>query len=76
MLTVHQDLALEVITALPPDDRGPILTEKVDAMQQVISDLALTGNDQTADLAVAYTYQRSVQLAGWAREGPRASALW
>ena len=32
MLTVHQDL--EVITALPPDDRGPILTEKVDAMQQ------------------------------------------
>ena len=58
----------EVIKALPPDDRGPILTEIVDAMQQVISELALTGNFQTADLAIAYTYQQSVQLAGWTRE--------
>ena len=58
----------EVIKALPPDDRGPILTEIVDAMQQVISELALTGNFQTADLAIAYTYQQSVQLAGWTKE--------
>jgi hypothetical protein len=62
---------LEVIKAIPPDDRSPILTEKVDAMQQVISQLALTGNFQTADLAIAYTYQQSVQLAGWAREVER-----
>jgi hypothetical protein len=59
---------LEVIKALPPDDRGPILTEIVDAMQHVISELALTGNYHTADLAIAYTYQQSVQLAGWTRE--------
>ena len=57
MLTVHQDLA--VIKALPPDDRGPILTEKVDATQQVISELARAGNYQTAELSIAYTYQWS-----------------
>ncbi|HME77520.1 MAG TPA: hypothetical protein VKI00_18300 [Mycobacterium sp.] len=59
---------LEVLKALPPDDRDPILTEKVDAMQHVISELALTGSYQTADLAIAYMYQQSVQLAGWSRE--------
>lgn len=59
---------LEVLKALPPEDRDPILTEKVDAMQHVISELALTGNYQTADLAIAYMYQQSVQLAGWSRE--------
>jgi hypothetical protein len=37
-------------------------------MQRVISELALTGNYRTADLAIAYTYQQSVQLAGWTRE--------
>ena len=58
----------ELLKAVPPDDRGPILTETVAAMQQVISELALTGNFQTADLAIAYTYQQSVQLAGWTRE--------
>jgi len=59
---------LEVLKALPPEGRGPILTEKTDFMQRVISELALTGNYQTADLAIAYMYQQSVQLAEWARE--------
>jgi len=59
---------LEIVKALPPHDRAPIITEKVDAMQRVISQLALTGNYRTADLAIAYTYQQSVQLAGWTRE--------
>jgi len=43
----------EVHKALPPEDRDPILTEKVDSMQRVISELALTGNYQTADFAIA-----------------------
>ena len=37
-------------------------------MQRVLSELALTGNYQTADLAIAYTYQQSVQLAAWSNE--------
>jgi hypothetical protein len=65
-LRIGRDLAL--LKALPPDDRGPIRTEKVDAMQTVISELALTGNYETADLAIAYMYQQSVQLAQWARQ--------
>jgi hypothetical protein len=64
---------LELLKALPPQDRSSILTEKVDAMQRVISELALTGNYKTADLAIAYQYQQSVQLAGWTRES-KASA--
>ncbi|HTH91699.1 hypothetical protein [Mycobacterium sp.] len=59
---------LELLKALPPQDRSSILTEKVDAMQRVISELALTGNYKTADLAIAYQYQQSVQLAGWTRK--------
>jgi hypothetical protein len=59
---------LDLLKALPPEHRAPILTEKVDALQRVISELALTGNYQTADLAIAYTYQQSVQLAGWTSE--------
>ena len=59
---------LELLKAAPPDGRDKIVTEKVDAMQKVISELALTGNYQTADLAIAYTYQQSVQLATWSRE--------
>jgi hypothetical protein len=56
---------LELVKAVPPNERDKILTEKVDAMQRVISELALTGNYQTADIAIAYTYQQSVQLAAW-----------
>ena len=37
-------------------------------MQRMISELALTGNYRTADFAIAYTYQQSVQLAAWSRE--------
>jgi hypothetical protein len=59
---------LELLKAVRPEDRDKIITEKVDAMQKVISELALTGNYQTADLAIAYTYQQSVQLATWSRE--------
>ncbi|HZN80394.1 MAG TPA: hypothetical protein VFC01_11995 [Mycobacterium sp.] len=59
---------LELLKAVPPDGREKIVTEKIDAMQKVISELALTGNYQTADLAIAYTYQQSVQLAVWSRE--------
>ncbi len=59
---------LELLKAVPPDDREKILTETVPAMQQVISELALTGNYQVADLAIAYMYQQSVQLAGWTRD--------
>ena len=40
---------LEVIKALPPDDRAPILTEIVDAMQQVISELALIFRETLCD---------------------------
>ena len=58
---------LELLKAVPPDDREKILTETVPAMQRVISELSLTGDYQTADLAIAYMYQQSVQLAGWTR---------
>ena len=34
----------------------------------MISELALTGNYQTADLAIAYAYQQSVQLGEWVRQ--------
>ena len=65
-LTIGRDLV--VLKALPPEERRKLLTEKADAMDRVISELALTGNYQTADLAIAYTYQQSVQLAEWARQ--------
>lgn len=59
---------LELLKAVPINDRERILTETVPVMQQVISELALTGNYQVADLAIAYMYQQSVQLAGWTRD--------
>ena len=59
---------LELLKAVSPEDRDKILPEKVDTMQRVISELALTGNYRTADFAIAYTYQQSVQLAAWSRE--------
>lgn len=59
---------LELLKAVAPEDRDKILAEKVPAMQRVISELALTGNYRTADLAIEYTYQQSVQLARWSRE--------
>jgi hypothetical protein len=59
---------LELLKAVAPEDRDKILAEKVDAMQRMISELALTGNYRTADFAIAYTYQQSVQLAAWSRE--------
>ena len=59
---------LDLLKAVPPEDREKTLGEKVDAMQQVISELALTGNYQTADLAIAYMYQQSAQLVGWTRD--------
>src|SRR6201982_2267776 len=65
-LRVGRDL--EVLKALPPEVRREVLTEKADAVDRVISELALTGNYQTADLAIAYTYQQSVQLAEWGRQ--------
>lgn len=58
---------LELLKAVPINEREKILTEKIDAMQRVISELSLTGDYQTADLAIAYMYQQSVQLAGWTR---------
>ncbi|MBV8349139.1 MAG: hypothetical protein JOZ49_16910, partial [Mycolicibacterium sp.] len=59
---------LELLKALPPEDRRKILSDKADAIDRVISELALTGNYQTADLAIAYAYQQSDQLAEWARQ--------
>jgi hypothetical protein len=59
---------LELLKAVPPEQRDEILAEKVPAMQRVISELALTGNYDTADLAIEYTYQQSVQLAQWSRQ--------
>jgi hypothetical protein len=64
-LRVGRDL--EVLKALPPEVRREVLTEKADAIDRVISELALTGNYQTADLAIAYAYQQSVQLAEWVK---------
>ena len=65
-LRIGEDL--ELIKAIPPEDREKILAGKVDAMQRVLSELVLTGNYQAADLAIAYTYQQSVQLAAWSKE--------
>ena len=65
-LRIGEDL--ELVKAVAPEDRGKILAEKVDAMQRVLSELVLTGNYQAADLAIAYTYQQSVQLAAWSEE--------
>ena len=65
-LRIGEDL--ELVKAVAPEDRDKIVAEKVDAMQKVLSELVLTGNYQTADLAVAYTYQQSVQLAKWSEE--------
>ncbi len=59
---------LEILKALPPDIRRAVLTEKAEAIDRVISELALTGNYQTADLAIAYAYQQSVQLGEWVRQ--------
>ena len=65
-LRVGRDL--EVLKALPPEIGREVLTEKADTIDRVISELALTGNYQTADLAIAYAYQQSVQLAEWVRQ--------
>ena len=65
-LRIGEDL--ELVKAVAPEDRDKILAEKADAMQKVLSELVLTGNYQTADLAIAYTYQQSVQLAAWSEE--------
>src|ERR1700756_2209908 len=65
-LRVGRDL--EVLKALPPEVRREVLTEKADAVDRVISELALTGNYQTADLAIAYAYQQSVQLGEWVKQ--------
>jgi hypothetical protein len=65
-LRIGEDL--ELVKAVAPEDRDKILAEKVDAMQRVLSELVLTGDYQTADLAIAYTYQQSVQLAAWSAE--------
>ncbi|MGD1169643.1 hypothetical protein ACKUVQ_16950 [Mycobacterium seoulense] len=59
---------LEILKALPPEARREVLTEKAEAIDRVISELALTGNYQTADLAIAYAYQQSVQLGEWVRQ--------
>jgi hypothetical protein len=65
-LRIGEDL--ELVKVVPPEDRHKVLAAKVDAMQRVLSELALTGNHQTADLAIAYTYQQCVQLAAWSKE--------
>ena len=59
---------LEILKLLPPNIRREVLTEKAEAIDRVISELALTGNYQTADLAIAYAYQQSVQLGEWVRQ--------
>ncbi|MGO8937766.1 MAG: hypothetical protein ACLQLO_11820 [Mycobacterium sp.] len=59
---------LEILKALPPEIRREVLAEKADAIDRVISELALTGNFQTADLAITYAYQQSVQLGEWVRQ--------
>ncbi len=65
-LSVGRDL--EVLKALPPKARAEVLTDKDDTIARVISELALTGNYQTANLAIAYAYQQSVQLGEWVRQ--------
>jgi hypothetical protein len=59
---------LEILKALPPETRTEMLTEKAEAIDRVISELALTGNYKTADLAITYAYQQSVQLGEWVRQ--------
>jgi type II secretory pathway component PulM len=59
---------LELLKALPPDLRKEVMKEKAEAIDRVISQLALTGNYQTANLAIAYAYQQSVQLGEWIRQ--------
>ena len=65
-LSVGRDL--EVLKALPAERRAKVLTDKADAIDRVISELALTGDYQTADLVIAYAYQQSVQLGEWVRQ--------
>ena len=65
-LSIGRDL--ELLKALPPDLREEVMKEKAEAIDRVISQLALTGNYQTANLAIAYAYQQSVQLAEWIRQ--------
>jgi hypothetical protein len=65
-LSIGRDL--ELLKALPPELRREVMTEKAEAIDRVISQLALTGNYQTADLAIAYAYQQSVQLGEWIRQ--------
>lgn len=65
-LSIGRDL--EILKALPPQARTEVLTEKAEAIDRVISELALTGNYKTADLAIAYAYQQSVQLGEWVRQ--------
>ena len=72
-LSVGRDL--EVLKALPPEIRAEVLTDKADAIDRVISELALTGDYQTADLAIAYAYQQSVQLGEWVRQVETDGAL-
>lgn len=59
---------LEILKALPPEHRREVLTDKAEAVDRVISELALTGNFKTADLAIAYAYQQSVQLGEWVKQ--------
>ena len=59
---------MEVLKALPAEVRREALAEKSNAIDRVISELALTGNYRTADLAIAYAYQQSVQLAEFVRQ--------
>ncbi|MEE6136535.1 hypothetical protein SKC41_09330 [Mycobacterium sp. 050128] len=59
---------LEIVKALPPEVRREVLVDKADAIDRVISELAVTGNFQTADIAIAYAYQQSVQLGEWVRQ--------
>jgi type II secretory pathway component PulM len=65
-LSIGRDL--ELLKALPPDLRKEVMKEKAEAIDRVISQLALTGNYQTANLAIAYAYQQSVQLGEWIRQ--------
>jgi type II secretory pathway component PulM len=65
-LSIGRDL--ELLKALPPDLRKEVMKDKAEAIDKVISQLALTGNYQTANLAIAYAYQQSVQLGEWIRQ--------
>src|ERR1700758_1419965 len=65
-LSIGRDL--ELLKALPPDLRKEVMKDKAEAIDRVISQLALTGNYQTANLAIAYAYQQSVQLGEWIRQ--------